>query len=428
MCLAPLRARGFARGFGVRIATAGVALLVGSESITSRAPRIRSAQTWQCFRAESRMDRVEVVPIALPGDAKAFVDTWFRIYRGNPHWVPPLRFERKRFFDPGVNPYFAGADVQCFIAKRGANAVGTISATVDHEYQRHDPGAGFFGFFEFVDDLDVAQALYDAACDWLRGRGMQRALGPFNFTTNHEFGLLVDGFDSDPLILNPYNAAYFPPIYEKLGLVKAMDWYAYWLDDSAGDGAPARISRLSQRFLKRHPEVKLRPVDPKNFWQEAETLHDIYDDAWEQNWGHVKMSDDEFNYVAAGFKQILVPRLCWVVEIAGEPAALSLTLPDMNQVAKKMNGRLLPFGWFHFLFGRRRVDQVRIFMLGVKQKFQHLPLGAALYAKTWEEGLALGYKQGEASLILENNQRMRRALEKMGARVYKTYRTYEAQL
>jgi GNAT superfamily N-acetyltransferase len=374
------------------------------------------------------MSTVEVVPIALPGEAGAFVETWFDIYRGDPHWVPPLRFERKRFFDPKVNPYFAGADVQCFMAKRGGRPVGTISATIDHEYQRHDPGAGFFGFFEFIDDLDVARALFDTACDWLRKKDMQRALGPFNFTTNHEFGLLVDGFDSDPVILNPYNAAYYPPIYEKLGLAKAMDWYAYWLADSAADGTPARISRLSQRFLKRQPGVKLRPVDLKHFWQEAEILHDIYDDAWEQNWAHVKMSDEEFRYVAAGLKQIIVPGLCWVLEIGGEPAALSLTLPDMNQVAKKMNGRLFPFGWFHFVFGRRKIDQVRIFMLGVKQKFQHLPLGAVLYAKTWEECLKLGYWHGEASLILENNQRMRGGLEKMGAHVHKTYRTYEAQL
>jgi len=368
---------------------------------------------------------IEIRSISLPRDAATFVRSWWPLYRDDPHWVPPLVFERKRFFDPDVNPYFQVADVQCFMAFRGPRPLGTIGAAVDHNYQREDPGAGFFGFFEFVDDLEVSRALFEAACQWLRGRGMQRALGPFNFNSNHEFGLLVDGFDSDPMIANPHNREYYERHYRRLGLESVMDWYAYWL--VAGE-IDERIPRIANRTLARHPEIAIRNVDLGNFEREVALLHDIYDDAWEHNWGHVKMEREEFEYLASGFRSFLDPRFCFVVEVDGKAAALSVSLPDMNQVVKKMNGGLLPFGWLHYLRGKRRVDRLRVFMLGVKQEYQHLSLGALLYAKTWEVGLEAGIRAAEASLILENNHRMRGPLEKMGARIYKTYRSYETGL
>lgn len=374
---------------------------------------------------------IEIRSIELPREAATFVRSWWPIYRDDPHWVPPLIFERKRFFDPDVNPYFAVADVQCFIATRDQRPVGTIGAAVDHNYQQEDPGAGFFGFFEFEDDREVSRALFEAACQWLRGQGMQRALGPFNFNSNHEFGLLVDGFDTDPMIANPHNGDWYERHYKALGLEPVMDWYAYWLDAVEID---ERIPRIANRTLSRHPEITIRNVDMKQFDREVALFHEIYDDAWEHNWGHVKMERAEFEYLAQGFRSFLDPRFCFVVEVAGEAVGLSVTLPDMNIVVKKMNGGLLPFGWVHFLkgtgklTGKSEIDRVRIFMLGVKQQYQSLPLGALLYAKTWEAGLAAGVTGGEASLILENNHRMRGPLEKMGARIYKTYRSYETAL
>jgi GNAT superfamily N-acetyltransferase len=368
---------------------------------------------------------VEIREISLPRDVTAFVRCWWPIYRDDPHWVPPLVFERKRFFDPSVNPYFDVAEVQCFIAYRNGVAVGTIGAAVDHNYQREDPGAGFFGFFEFPDDEEISRPLFVAATAWLREKGMKRALGPFNFNSNHEFGLLVDGFDTDPMIANPHNGPWFERHYLALGLEPVMDWYAYWLETADFD---ERVVRIANRMLARNPEIIIRNVDMKHFDREVVLMHGIYDDAWEHNWGHVKMERAEFEYLAAGFRQFIDPRFVFVVEVGGEAVGLSVTFPDMNTVVKKMNGSLFPFGWFHFLVGKRKIDQVRIFMLGVKQEYQNLPLGALLYAKTFEASRAAGIRGGEASLILENNDKMRGALEKMGAEIYKTYRSYEVRL
>lgn len=372
------------------------------------------------------MGSVEVVPVSLPRETVRFVRAWFTIYEDDPHWVPPLFFERKQFFDPARNPYFQHARVQCFLATRDGRDLGTIAATVDAVYQEEEPGTGFFGFFEFVDDPQVAGALLDAARAWLGKQGMKRMIGPFNFNTNHEFGLLVDGFDSDPFVANPHNAAYYPGIYESIGLRKAMDWYAYRVE--AEMPGIQKMIRVADRVLGRHPEIQIRPLDPSRFDEEVERVREIYRDAWEQNWAHVRVSDDEFDFIARGLRQIIDPDLCFVAEIGDRVAAISITLPDFNQVVKKMNGRLMPFGWWHLLNRRRIIDRVRIFMLGVKQEFQSLPLGAALYARTFKDGLAKGYRWGEASLILENNTRMRGALEKMGATVYKTYRNYEISI
>jgi len=372
------------------------------------------------------MGSVEVTPISLPRDTVRFVKTWFPIYENDPHWVPPLLFERKRFFDPGRNPYFKVAQVQCFIATRDGRDVGTIAATVDEVYQDEEPGTGFFGFFEFVNDRSVAAALLDAALQWLGERGMRRAIGPFNFNTNHEFGLLVDGFDSDPFVVNPHNSAYYPGIYESLGLRRAMDWYAYYVDLNMP--GVARMMRVGERLLSRHPELTIRSLDMSRFDEEVVRLREIYRDAWEQNWGHVRVTDEEFVFLAEGLKGIIDPDLCLVAEVGGRTAAISVTLPDINQVVKRMNGKLFPFGWIHFLMRKRIIDRVRVFMLGVAKEFQSLPLGAALYARSFEVGRAKGLGQGEASLILENNVRMRGALEKMGARIYKTYRNYEVDI
>lgn len=371
------------------------------------------------------MNRIQVRPIELPREATRFIESWWPIYEGDPHWVPPLIFERKAFFDPRKNPYFKRARIQCFMAWRDGKPVGTIAATVDEQLQKTEPGTGMFGFFEFVDDELVARSLLGSALDWLREQGMRVARGPFNFSSNHEFGLLVDGFDTDPCIANPHNRDYYPAIYEAIGLKPAMDWYAYWMDKGP---TPPKIEQIALRFLERNPNVTLRPMDMSRFDEEAELFYEIYNDAWEDNWGHIHISREEFEFMAKGLKAVLNPDLCWFAYVDGEVAAASITLPDFNQVAKKMNGRILPFGWWHFLTGRRRIDALRVFVLGVKRRFQRLPLGAPLYLKTWEEGKKLPIRGAEASLVLENNHRMRGALEKLGARIYKTYRTYEIRL
>ncbi len=368
---------------------------------------------------------IEIVPIELPRDWKRFVKVPFPIYADDPHWVPPLLMERKAFFDPGKNPYFKHATIKLFVATKDGRDVGSIAATIDHKLRAHEPTKGLIGFFEFIDDRAVSKALFDAAAAWFRTQGVTVMEGPYNFNSNHEFGLLIDGFDTDPCISNPHNRAWYGAHYEALGFAKAMDWYAYWLEKGE---MPERIKAISDRFLVRNPEVTLRKCDMSKWDSEKELFFQIYNDAWENNWGHIHFDRDEFEFVAAGLKQIVNPDLAWFAYVGGEIAGATLTLPDFNQVVKKTGGHLFPFGWYHLLFGAKKIDALRIFVLGIRQKFQHLPLGAPLYVKTWEEGYKLPIRGAEASLILETNHRMRGAMEKMGGRIYKTYRTYSAAL
>ena len=367
---------------------------------------------------------IEVRPIELPRGADAFLKTWWPIYRSDPHWVPPLLYERKQFLNPKVNPYFKVADVQCFLAKRDGKAVGTIAATWDHELQKSDPGVGLFGFYEFPDDEGVARPLFDAAMAWLHRRGAKKAWGPFNFNPNHDFGLLVDGFDTDPMVANPHNRPYYDAMYQRLGMRKMHDWYAYWMEGAV----PGRVAAIAKRFMDHHPNITVRPFDKSNFASEMRLFRDIYNDAFEHNWGHVYINDAEFAWMGKNFKPLLDPRLCYLVYVDGECAGAMVTLPDFNQVLKKCNGRLFPFGWWHLFIKRPKIDGVRVFVLGVKHKYQHLALGAPLYVTTWEAAKAMGFHHAEASLILDENYRVRGALEKVGARIYKTYRIYEADV
>ena len=371
------------------------------------------------------MNRIEIRPVSLPDEAMPFIKVPWRVYAGVERWVPPLIFERKDFLNPAKNPYFKLADVQCFIATRDGEPVGTISAQIDHAFLAKNPGTGLFGFFEFVNDLDIARCLFKAASSWLREKGMTRALGPFNFNANHECGLLVDNFDQDPLVMTVYNPPYYKDVFEALGLAKAHDMYGYWLD--AGP-MPSRIAAVADRFMDRHPEVTIRPVNMRDYRAEVEIARQLYNDAWDDNWASVQLTSEEFDKVAAGLKPMIDPRLCYVAEVDGKPAAFSLTLPDFNFVVKPMNGRLFPFGWYHFLTRKSKVKQLRIFTLGVHRDYQHLPLGAPLYKRTWEAGLAMGVRGAEASWILESNTRMRGAMEKLGGRIYKTWRIYGADL
>ncbi len=368
---------------------------------------------------------IEVRPIQLPRDARAFIDVWWTVYGKDPHWVPPLLFERLAFLDPKKNPYFEVSTLQCFIAYEDGRAVGTIAATKDHAFQAIEPGVGFFGFFEFVDRFEVAKALFDAAVEWHRAQGMKTVRGPFNFNTNHECGLLVEPFDSDPLVLMVWNPAYYVDVYARLGLVKAQDMYAYWMDNNGRTEQYDRIARLTERVESRAKGLTIRSVDVRKFEAELRHVHEVYLDAWEDNWGFVKMTDREFHKMAEGIKDMIDPHYCYMAFINGEIAAFSITLPDYNQVVKPMNGRIFPFGWWHYLTRRSKVDQMRVFTLGVKKKFRHMNLGLPLYKRTWEAGLARKVKGAEASWILESNRQMRDPLEKMGFRIYKTYRIFE---
>lgn len=366
--------------------------------------------------------------VELPAGVPRLVNAWRRIHANEPCWVPPLLSDRLRFLDPRRNPYFRTADVRVFEAVHGREVVGSIAATVDREFQRTEAGAGtgFFGFFEFVDDRSVAAELFDAATAWLRSRGLGHALGPFSFNANHEFGLLVHGFDEPPALGSPFTPRRYVRTYDELGLARRMDWLTY-----AVEGSPPvspELERIADRLLARHPEVRIRTLDPGAWDREIETLRRLYNDAWSQNWASVPMSDEEFRWTAGGFRSILDPRMCFVVEVAGEPAAFAATLPNLNPVLQRIRGRLFPFGFWHLWRGSRLAAGHTLFVLGVAPRFQHLPLGAPLYVATWRRYRERGGRAAETTPVLETNHRMRRALERIGASVRKIYRTCGAAL
>jgi hypothetical protein len=340
--------------------------------------------------------------------------------------VPPLWGDVRRFLNPRRNPFFEVADVQPFIAYRGDKPVGTIAATWDRLLQQHDPGVGVFGFFEFVDDLEVATALFNAATAWLLEKhGARTVRGPASLSTHHTFGLRVAPFDGvPPCVGNPHNPAYYPAVYEDLGLRQSRELSAYWID-------PAPVPTLAQRIeemLMRDGSIEIRGFHPRHFDRDAEFFWQLYNDAFEPNWDYSPVSRREFLFQANQMKPILDPRLVLLAFVNGEIAAGSITLPDFNQVAIRMKGRILPWGWVHFMRRRHHMTRLRAMVGAVRTRFQHMPLGVPLYLKTWRAALDMGAEGAEISLILDDNDKMRGALRKLGARIHMTYRMYEKSI
>lgn len=368
---------------------------------------------------------VIVAPVQSRSDLKRFLHLPWRLYRHNPVWVPPLLYDLKRLLNPRIHPFHEHAEVQYFLARRGTEVVGRIAAIVNHQHiQFHNDATGFFGFFESADDQAAATALLHTAAQWVATRGMQRISGPMNFSTNEECGLLVDGFEHAPMVMMPYNPPYYAPLLEAAGYTKTKDLLAYLLDDTT---PPERLVRGVQR-LQRAQHVTIRPINKKRLRQDVALLLEIYQSAWERNWGFIPMTEAEADYLAAELRRVGDPELCLIAEVNGEPAGFALALPDYNQALRHIDGRLFPFGLCKLLWYRRRINAARVLTLGLKPGFRRRGLDAMLYLRLWEEAPKLGYPTVECSWILEDNWDMRRGLERMGARIYKTYRIYEKGL
>lgn len=368
---------------------------------------------------------VRVVPVRNHRDLRHFLKLPWRIYRHDPLWVPPLLFDQKQLLNRRTHPFHQHAEVEYFVAWRGEEAVGRIAAIVNHQYvQFHDEATGFFGFFECVDDVEVATVLLTTAEQWVAARGMQQMRGPMSFSTNEECALLVDGFDSAPTVMMPYNPPYYASLLGAAHYRKAKDLLAYLLDDTT---PPPRLVRGVERLL-RGQKVVIRPFNKKRFTHEVASLTAIYQSAWEQNWGFVPMTTAEVENFADQMWWVANPNLCLLAEVDGEAIGFALALPDYNQVLRRMNGRLVPFGLFKFLWGRRKISTARVLILGLKPGFRRRGIDAMLYLRLWQEAPKNGYPVVECSWILEDNWDMRRALERMRGRLYKTYRVYEKKL
>ena len=372
-----------------------------------------------------------VRPVEGRRDLNAFIDVPFRLRRDDPQWVPPLRFERRQFLNPRKNPYFDHADVLLLLAERDGEAVGRLSVQVDERWDRFQGGRdGLFGFFECENDAETAVALFEAASIWLRERGRARLLGPMDFTTNDECGLLVEGYDEPSMILEPWHPPYYRELIEGLGMTGAMDllMWELWLGRlTQGGQFHEFIEGAAEKALTEHG-VSVRQMRRRHLASEVAAFTDVYNQAWGSNWGFVPITEDEVRFQAKALKPVLDENWAMIAERDGEVVGAALTLPDINQVLARMKGSLLPFGWWHFLNRRRTIDRLRVFALGVKPEYQHLGVAAALYVKHREVAERMPQKGGHMGWILEVNEPMNRAMEGMGGKVVQRYRLYERPL
>lgn len=372
------------------------------------------------------MSSVAVHSVLSKRDEKAFIRFQWKIYAGNPHWVPPLLLDRKKLIDRKNNPFYRHAETELFLAKRNGEIVGRIAAIINHNHiKEHNENIGFFGFFDCVNDQEVANALFDAARRWLSERKMSAMRGPASPSVNDEYGLLIDGFDKSPAILMTYNPPYYQKLLESYGLQKARDLYAYYLHgDKVFTDKLVRVSELVRQRIG----VVVRSLDMKRFDEEVATIRELYNRGWERNWGEVPMTEEEFRYVAKDLKAIVNPKLVIIAEVKGKPVGFGMSLPDLNIVLKhNKNGYLIP-GIIRMLLLRKRINFMRIVILGVLPEYLNTGLGGLLFYETGKRGVENGYFHGEASWVIEDNVMMNRGAELMNADKYKTYRIYQCPL
>jgi GNAT superfamily N-acetyltransferase len=372
------------------------------------------------------MNSVVIRPVLSKRDEMTFIKSQWRIYADNPCWVPPLLMDRKKLIDRKNNPFYKHAEMEMFLAGRDGEVVGRIAAVVNHNHiKEHGEKVGFFGFFECVDDQQVANLLFDEAKRWLTGRKMTAMRGPASPSVNDEYGLLIDGFDKPPAILMAYNPPYYQKLVEAYGFTKAKDLFAYYVH--ADKVFTEKLTRVSE-LVKKRTGVVIRSLDMKKFDKEVATIRDLYNRGWERNWGEVPMTEEEFRYVAKDLKAIVNPNVVIIAEIKGKPVGFAMSLPDLNIVLKdNKNGHLIP-GIIRLLLYKKRIDFMRIVILGVLPEYLNSGIGGLLFYETGRRGVENGYPHGEASWVVEDNVMMNRGAELMNADKYKTYRVYQCPL
>lgn len=373
------------------------------------------------------MANVSVIPVRKGRDLKRFIDLPFRLHAGTA-WIPPLKLERRLFLNRRLNPYFKHGEAEYFLAERDGRVVGRLTAQIDHAFNEfHGSRWGMFGFLELEDDAEAMAALLGEAEGWLRERGCERMVGPMDFSMNEESGVLIEGHELEPMIRQPWHPRYYQRLCEEAGLEKAMDLYSWALDISDREDMLPVLFELDQRARSEHG-VTIRRMSRRHLRREMDGFAEIYNAAWAKNWGFVPYSKEDLDAYTMDMHLVYSRDWFMVAEKDGETIAIAITLPDVNQVLKKMKGRLLPFGWWRFLNHNRTCDQVRVGFLGVKPEHQHTGVAASLYVEHFDTAARSRQKRGEAGWILETNEAMNRGLEAMSAEIVKRYRVYERVL
>lgn len=373
--------------------------------------------------------RVKLERVQSKNQLTQFIDFRHDLFEEDPNYVPELFIAQRDMLTKGKHPSHQHIEFELFLAYLDNKIVGRIAAIYNKNHNEFvGANEGFFGFFDCIDNYAVAETLLNAATDYLSNKNAQRMVGPVDFSTNDPAGLLVEGFDRPPVVMMTYAKPYYRQFLERYGFYKQMDLLAYWFDV---DTVPERVVALARNIEDRlnRSGIRIRTINLKQFKKEVQSLKEVYNSAWDKNWGFVPMTDDEFEYIAKDMKLIMDKDLVFVAEKEGKIIGFTLTVPDINQALQKVKrGRLLPTGLFKLLYHKRKIKHLRIITLGVLEEYRTLGIEVCFYVKIFQTAIRKGYVGAEASWILENNKMMNRGLQNINSKVYKKYRLFEKPL
>jgi hypothetical protein len=367
---------------------------------------------------------MEIVPVKTGRDLIKFIKFPFT------YWVAPLLIEQKKFLNPQKNPYFEHSEVQLFLAYKDNKLAGRISAQTNVQHNKtHNDKVGFFGFFESINDQEVTDHLIDTAVEWLKVKGCDTIRGPMSFSVNDECALLIDPFDSSPMVMMPYNPHYYKTLLEKTGLKKIMDIYAYYIPVKK---PPERLVKLAEKIEKRGKFTvrSLKTKNKKKLKNDIAMIFNIYEKAWKNNWGYVPMSAKEFDLLVDSIMPIIRPEFVFIAEADGKAVGFSVTLPDYNYILKKIKGRLFPFGWLKYIIYKNKIPGLRVPIMGVLEKYKNRGIDVVFYYRSFKTAFEHKnpYRDAEFSWVLETNKIMNRISKSLTAKIYKTYRIFNKKI
>lgn len=369
---------------------------------------------------------IQIKPVSSKSDLKAFIDFPHELYKNDSNYVPELFIAQRDMLTPGKHPFHKHSTLQTFLAVKDGKIVGRIAAIQNNNHNKfNEDKEGFFGFYDCIDDHEVASLLLDTATAWLKERGLDTIVGPVNFSTNDTCGMLLEGYEAPPVAMMTYNKPYYHQLLEQSGFGKKVDLIAWKIESGKQNDRVVKLQEALKQRLKLKG-INLRPVNIKRFKEEVPLIREVYNKAWDKNLGFVPMTDDEFDYLAKDLKLLLDPDFCLIAEHEGKFVGFALCIPDINQVLIRIKkGRLLPTGLFKLLTQRKKINAIRVIALGVLEPYRKMGIEATFYATIIEKCLEKGIKMAEASWILEHNELMNRAIANINGEAYKKYRIYE---